>query len=104
MKGVLLIYGYDIDLYRRRQLCFPARVIFLKAKEILLQDCAYFFGLGSQGTWDLQSFKSFAHRVSIFSELLFTLLGQKKEREIKREKVREKDMWDLGIRHMNSFM
>lgn len=103
VKGILLIYGSDIDLYRRRQLCFPARVIFLKAKEFLLQDCAYFFGLGSQGTWDLQSFKSFAHRVSIFSELLFTLLGQKKrERETKTE--RERDMWDLGIRHTNSFM
>lgn len=89
VKGILLIYGSDIDLYRRRQLCFPARVIFLKAKEFLLQDCAYFFGLGSQGTWDLQSFKSFAHRVSIFSELLFTLLGQKKrERETKTERER----------------
>lgn len=55
------------------------------------------------GYLGLAIFQVFAHRVSIFSELLFTLLGQKK-RERDKDREREGDMWDLGIRHMNSFM
>lgn len=84
MKYVLLMYGYDMDLYRGRQPHFPARVIFLKAKDILsTRLCLYFSGLGKQGTWDLQSFKSFALRVSLFTSLSFYVLswGKKKKKK-----------------------
>lgn len=96
VKGILLIYGSDIDLYRRRQLCFPARVIFLKAKEVLLQDCAYFFGLGSQGTWDC-NLSSPLH-TGLASSLSFCLPSWGKNRERERQRQRERKGY-VGFRN-----
>lgn len=73
---------------------FPARVIFLKAKYIL--SARLFLFLGNQGIWGLQSFISFAPRVNLFIPLSFCLPSW--------GGGDMKDVWDLGIRHMNSFM
>lgn len=73
---------------------FSCKSYFSKGQEVLLQDCAYFFGLGSQGTWDC-NLSSPLH-TGLASSLSFCLPpGAKTERE--RDKDREREKGICGI-------